>query len=296
MNTVTVMTGGAVKENEPWQSNTGGSSEKERRHPHTRELAGNHDRPGAVLFVELLNLPQVIRSDEPPDETLRVKPHTTPHGERNEISAQYPQVSHDPRGSERGVSIGDEHPRSSEADIFGNRKPEGGEDEGGEHGDEAVPQQGFESHDAMGAGIVDKRWGWVAYTAGITPFLCTAHGLLRLRRRVRDTGHPMSGDPSHHARVHPGTGEAMNQLVEWHCPSPESVQALGRALGEVCPFVVCVALGDLGAGKTTFTQGLGSGLGIHEDITSPTFALMVEYEADCSLLHVDAYRLAPSGV
>ena len=86
----------------------------------------------------------------------------------------------------------------------------------------------------------------------------------------------------------------MNQLVEWHCPSPESVRALGRALGEVRPLGACVALlGDLGAGKTTFTQGLGSGLGIQEDITSPTFALMVEYEARCSLLHVDAYRLAP---
>ena len=86
----------------------------------------------------------------------------------------------------------------------------------------------------------------------------------------------------------------MNQLVEWHCPSPESVQALGRALGELRPSGVCIALlGDLGAGKTTFTQGIGSGLGIHEDITSPTFALMVEYEADCPLQHVDAYRLSP---
>lgn len=53
--------------------------------------------------------------------------------------------------------------------------------------------------------------------------------------------------------------------------------------------------GDLGAGKTTFTQTLGEILGIKEDITSPTFVIMKRYqtanESFRSLIHIDAYRL-----
>jgi tRNA threonylcarbamoyladenosine biosynthesis protein TsaE len=49
--------------------------------------------------------------------------------------------------------------------------------------------------------------------------------------------------------------------------------------------------GDLGAGKTTFTQGLGRGLGISVPITSPTFVLIREYAGRLPLYHVDLYRL-----
>lgn len=49
--------------------------------------------------------------------------------------------------------------------------------------------------------------------------------------------------------------------------------------------------GILGAGKTTFTQGLGTGLQISERVNSPTFILMKEYEGQHHLVHIDAYRL-----
>src|SRR5437764_5582456 len=49
--------------------------------------------------------------------------------------------------------------------------------------------------------------------------------------------------------------------------------------------------GDLGAGKTTFTQGLGRGLGISVSINSPTFVLIREYAGRLPLYHVDLYRL-----
>jgi len=49
--------------------------------------------------------------------------------------------------------------------------------------------------------------------------------------------------------------------------------------------------GDLGAGKTTFVQGLGSGLGIHDPIVSPTYAIENRYGE--KLLHMDLYRLDP---
>jgi len=50
--------------------------------------------------------------------------------------------------------------------------------------------------------------------------------------------------------------------------------------------------GGLGMGKTTFTRGLAAGLGIDEQVSSPTFTLINEYRgADNRLCHVDAYRL-----
>ena len=54
-----------------------------------------------------------------------------------------------------------------------------------------------------------------------------------------------------------------------------------------------VLRGELGAGKTTFTRGLGRALGI-EGVTSPTFVISKIYPATIPLLHVDAYRLLDS--
>ena len=49
--------------------------------------------------------------------------------------------------------------------------------------------------------------------------------------------------------------------------------------------------GPLGAGKTTFVQGLARGLGCQSAVTSPTFVLMTQHEGRLPLSHVDAYRL-----
>lgn len=58
------------------------------------------------------------------------------------------------------------------------------------------------------------------------------------------------------------------------------------------PGDVIVLAGDLGAGKTTFVQGLAAGLGIVEKVTSPTFILMKEYLGGrFPLMHMDIYRL-----
>jgi len=54
--------------------------------------------------------------------------------------------------------------------------------------------------------------------------------------------------------------------------------------------------GELGAGKTTFTQGIARGLGVTEQVTSPTFVIQKTYPLDgqyfARLVHIDAYRLA----
>lgn len=54
--------------------------------------------------------------------------------------------------------------------------------------------------------------------------------------------------------------------------------------------VVLVA-GELGAGKTTFVQGLAAGLGVAEPVTSPTYTIVQEYRGRLPLVHVDVYRL-----
>lgn len=54
--------------------------------------------------------------------------------------------------------------------------------------------------------------------------------------------------------------------------------------------------GDLGAGKTTFTKGLGKGLGIEHPIKSPTFTIIREYQSGrIPLYHMDVYRLEQGG-
>lgn len=77
--------------------------------------------------------------------------------------------------------------------------------------------------------------------------------------------------------------------------SAEETQRLGAALGRLLAADAIITLaGDLGAGKTTFVQGLGKGLGVKATITSPTFVLINRYRtANGRLLqHADCYRLA----
>ena len=77
--------------------------------------------------------------------------------------------------------------------------------------------------------------------------------------------------------------------------SAEETQRLGAALGRLLQADAIITLaGDLGAGKTTFVQGLGKGLGVSATITSPTFVLINRYRTTDGrvLQHADCYRLA----
>ena len=61
--------------------------------------------------------------------------------------------------------------------------------------------------------------------------------------------------------------------------SPEETEELGIHFGkEAKPGTVCTLIGDLGVGKTVFTQGIAKGLGITEPINSPTFTIVQVYE------------------
>ena len=74
--------------------------------------------------------------------------------------------------------------------------------------------------------------------------------------------------------------------------SVEETRDLASLLTKVCQAGDVVVLsGDLGAGKTAFTQGLGLALGVEHPITSPTFTLANRYEGELILNHLDVCRL-----
>ena len=74
--------------------------------------------------------------------------------------------------------------------------------------------------------------------------------------------------------------------------SVEETRSLASLLSKVFQAGDVVVLsGDLGAGKTAFTQGLGLGLGVEHPVTSPTFTLANKYEGELTLNHLDVYRL-----
>lgn len=75
--------------------------------------------------------------------------------------------------------------------------------------------------------------------------------------------------------------------------SPEETIAFAQKVGGLLRGGDVIAFrGGLGAGKTTFTRGLSLGLGLGDDVTSPTFALVNEYRGEnISLIHFDMYRI-----
>lgn len=80
--------------------------------------------------------------------------------------------------------------------------------------------------------------------------------------------------------------------------SDAETREIGRRLGEkLTPGDVVSLYGELGAGKTTMVKGIASVFGIEErDITSPSFTIIAEYDADIPFNHIDLYRLSGSDV
>ena len=75
--------------------------------------------------------------------------------------------------------------------------------------------------------------------------------------------------------------------------SPQETKELGKKMAERAkPGDVFTLVGDLGVGKTVFTQGIGEGLGIDEPVNSPTFTIVQEYESGrMPFYHFDVYRI-----
>ncbi len=87
----------------------------------------------------------------------------------------------------------------------------------------------------------------------------------------------------------------MSRLARLEIPSPDAMRALGKRIAGVLKTGDLVLVGgELGAGKTTFAQGVGFGLGVRGPVTSPTFVIARVHPSLSDgppLVHVDAYRL-----
>lgn len=81
-------------------------------------------------------------------------------------------------------------------------------------------------------------------------------------------------------------------MQEFLTESPAETETLGEKLAQrLKPGSVVALYGPMGAGKTALTRGIARGLGIAEGVSSPTFALVHEYEGRLPVYHFDMYRV-----
>ena len=79
-------------------------------------------------------------------------------------------------------------------------------------------------------------------------------------------------------------------MAKFISKSREETQAFAASYAKTLrPFDIVLLDGDMGAGKTVFSKGVAEGLGIEEEVTSPTYAYMNDY--DGRLFHYDCYRI-----
>ena len=84
----------------------------------------------------------------------------------------------------------------------------------------------------------------------------------------------------------------MVELVTAETRNENETRALGAALGQAAEAGDVILLqGPFGAGKTTLVQGLARGLGVEDQVTSPSFVIACEYQGRIPLYHIDLYRV-----
>ena len=80
-------------------------------------------------------------------------------------------------------------------------------------------------------------------------------------------------------------------MIDIIVQTPEKCMELGEKISsKLKPGDIVSLEGELGAGKTTFVKGILKGLNYKYEVTSPTFTLINEYEADTKVIHIDFYR------
>lgn len=87
-------------------------------------------------------------------------------------------------------------------------------------------------------------------------------------------------------------GVKTRKVVRLRTNSAEKTMEIGRRIGAALPSGSVVLLsGVLGAGKTTLVKGIAEGMGITEEVSSPTYTIVSEYPAKLPLHHIDLYRI-----
>lgn len=81
-------------------------------------------------------------------------------------------------------------------------------------------------------------------------------------------------------------------MAEYISNSPEETKKIAKKIAKILkPGDVMYLYGELGSGKTVFVKGICAGLGIDEEITSPSFVIATEYRGTQVVAHIDLYRL-----
>ena len=89
----------------------------------------------------------------------------------------------------------------------------------------------------------------------------------------------------------------MTHLAPILSTSAEQTKGIARCIAAALPegIIAILLTGELGAGKTTFVQGIAEGIGITGRVTSPSFLMMKEHTGKRTLRHIDLYRIANAG-
>jgi tRNA threonylcarbamoyladenosine biosynthesis protein TsaE len=88
------------------------------------------------------------------------------------------------------------------------------------------------------------------------------------------------------------TPNVTNGPVVLSSASPEATRAIGERIGAaLAPGSVVLLRGPLGAGKTVLAKGIARGLGVEDEIISPTYTIVADYPGRIPLAHVDLYRV-----
>lgn len=81
-------------------------------------------------------------------------------------------------------------------------------------------------------------------------------------------------------------------MVEYISNSPEETKKIAKRIAKTLdPGDIMYLYGELGSGKTVFVKGLCAGLGVDDEVTSPSFVIATEYRGKMAVSHVDLYRL-----
>lgn len=89
----------------------------------------------------------------------------------------------------------------------------------------------------------------------------------------------------------------MTHLAPILSTSADQTKGIARCIAAALPegIIAILLIGELGAGKTTFVQGIAEGIGITGRVTSPSFLMMKEHAGKRTLRHIDLYRIANAG-
>ena len=83
-----------------------------------------------------------------------------------------------------------------------------------------------------------------------------------------------------------------NESVKMLSDGPVRTKEIGTEMaGDLRPGDIVYLYGELGSGKTVFVKGICSGLGVDEEVTSPSFVIATEYRGTLKVSHIDLYRL-----